>query len=81
MGSAFSNSWPCDASRRNIRREVVIMRFVKEKTRIPVPKVTTFGTAADNHDPSIGHSSSLDGLKVYLSPTSSKNFLDHLGAL
>ncbi|THW08543.1 hypothetical protein D6D24_09119 [Aureobasidium pullulans] len=37
-----------------IRREVAIMRFVKEKTKIPVPKVIAFGTAADNHDPSIG---------------------------
>jgi aminoglycoside phosphotransferase (APT) family kinase protein len=37
-----------------IRREVAVMRLVKEKTKIPLPKVIAFGTAADNHDPSIG---------------------------
>ncbi|KAK6000367.1 hypothetical protein QM012_003613 [Aureobasidium pullulans] len=37
-----------------ICREVAIMRFVKENTTIPVPKVIAFGTAADNHDPAIG---------------------------
>ncbi|THV68128.1 hypothetical protein D6D28_06962 [Aureobasidium pullulans] len=37
-----------------IRREVAVMRFVKEKTKVPLPKVIAFGTAADNHDPSIG---------------------------
>ncbi|TIA29420.1 hypothetical protein D6C79_09944 [Aureobasidium pullulans] len=37
-----------------LRREVAIMRFVKEKTNIPAPEVIAFGTAADNHDPSIG---------------------------
>ncbi|THY76593.1 hypothetical protein D6C87_04364 [Aureobasidium pullulans] len=37
-----------------IRREVAVMRFVKEKTKILLPKVIAFGTAADNHDPSIG---------------------------
>ncbi|TIA81986.1 hypothetical protein D6C76_02613 [Aureobasidium pullulans] len=37
-----------------IRREVAVMKFVKEKTKIPLPKVIAFGTAADNHDPSIG---------------------------
>lgn len=37
-----------------VRREVAIMRFVKENTRIPVPRVIAFGTAAENHDPAIG---------------------------
>lgn len=37
-----------------LRREVAIVRFVKEKTKSPVPKVVTFGTTANNHDPSIG---------------------------
>lgn len=30
------------------------MRFLKEKTRVPVLKVIAFGMAADNHDPEIG---------------------------
>lgn len=37
-----------------ICREVAIMRFVKENTTIPIPKVIAFGTAAENHDPAIG---------------------------
>ncbi|KAG9533322.1 hypothetical protein KCU93_g321, partial [Aureobasidium melanogenum] len=37
-----------------IRREVAIMKFVKENTTIPVPKVIAFGIAAENHDPAIG---------------------------
>jgi aminoglycoside phosphotransferase (APT) family kinase protein len=37
-----------------IRREVAIMKFVKENTTIPVPRVIAFGIAAENHDPAIG---------------------------
>ncbi|KAG4439632.1 hypothetical protein IFR05_004881 [Cadophora sp. M221] len=34
-----------------VRREVAVMRFLREKTLIPVPEVIAFGMAADNHDP------------------------------
>ncbi|KAG9562664.1 hypothetical protein KCU77_g3444, partial [Aureobasidium melanogenum] len=37
-----------------IRREVAIMKFVKENTTIPVPRVIAYGAAAENHDPAIG---------------------------
>lgn len=37
-----------------ICREVAIMRFVQENTRIPVPRVIAFGSAAENRDPAIG---------------------------
>lgn len=37
-----------------IRREVAIMRFLKERTRVPVPQVIAFGMAADNYDPEMG---------------------------
>ncbi|KAH8702851.1 kinase-like domain-containing protein [Phaeosphaeriaceae sp. PMI808] len=37
-----------------IRREVAVMRFLKERTRVPVPQIIAFGMAADNHDPEMG---------------------------
>ena len=37
-----------------VRREVAVMRFLKENTRVPVPTVIAFGMAIDNHDPEIG---------------------------
>ncbi|KAH6668536.1 hypothetical protein B0J14DRAFT_601128 [Halenospora varia] len=37
-----------------VRREVAVMRFMKERTTIPVPEVIAFGMAADNHDPEMG---------------------------
>lgn len=37
-----------------ICREVAIMKFVRENTSIPVPKVMAFGSSADNHDSDIG---------------------------
>lgn len=57
-GTAWAVRFPIPGrvmhSYEKIRREVAIMRFVKENTRIPVPKVIAFGTAAENHDPAIG---------------------------
>ncbi len=37
-----------------VRREVAVMRFMKERTRVPVPKIIASGMAADNHDPEMG---------------------------
>ncbi|KAF4624225.1 hypothetical protein G7Y89_g13947 [Cudoniella acicularis] len=37
-----------------VRREVAVMRFMKEKTLVPVPEIIAFGMAADNHDPEMG---------------------------
>ena len=37
-----------------VQREVAVMRFMKERTLIPVPEVIAFGMAADNHDPEMG---------------------------
>lgn len=37
-----------------VEREVAVMNFVRNKTRIPTPKVIAWGTAAKNHDPDIG---------------------------
>lgn len=37
-----------------IYREVAVMRFIKDKTRIPIPKVVAYGTALENHDPEMG---------------------------
>lgn len=37
-----------------VRREAIIMKFIKEKTRIPIPKVIAFGTATENYDTRIG---------------------------
>jgi hypothetical protein len=37
-----------------LRREVAVLRFRKEKTRVPVPEVIAFGMAVDNHDPGMG---------------------------
>lgn len=37
-----------------VRREVAVMRFLKEKTLIPVPEVIAFGMAADNHVSEMG---------------------------
>jgi hypothetical protein len=37
-----------------VRREVAVMKFIKEETSIPVPAVIAFGMASDNHDPQIG---------------------------
>ncbi|TAQ85057.1 hypothetical protein B7494_g6612 [Chlorociboria aeruginascens] len=37
-----------------VRREVAVVRFIKEKTLIPVPAVIAFGMAADNHDLEMG---------------------------
>lgn len=39
---------------KKVRREVAIMRFLRERTQVPVPKVIAFGMAADNHDPKMG---------------------------
>ncbi|KAI9733758.1 MAG: hypothetical protein M1818_007172 [Claussenomyces sp. TS43310] len=37
-----------------VRREVAVMRFMKERTLIPVPEVIAFSMAANNHDPEMG---------------------------
>jgi hypothetical protein len=37
-----------------VRREVAVMRFMKERTLVPVPNIIAFGMAADNHDPEMG---------------------------
>lgn len=37
-----------------VLREDAVMRFIKEKTQIPVPRLIAFGMAADNFDPGIG---------------------------
>lgn len=37
-----------------VRREVAVVKFLKEKTRVPVPGIIAFGMAADNHDPDMG---------------------------
>lgn len=37
-----------------VRREVAVMRFMRERTLVPVPEVIAFGMAADNHDPEMG---------------------------
>ena len=37
-----------------IRREVAVLKFIKERTLIPVPKVIAFGMAADNCHPEMG---------------------------
>ncbi|KAH0354675.1 hypothetical protein KCU81_g1262, partial [Aureobasidium melanogenum] len=37
-----------------VRREVAVLKFVQEKTQIPVPKLIAYGSASDNHDPEIG---------------------------
>ncbi|KAH8819395.1 kinase-like domain-containing protein [Xylogone sp. PMI_703] len=37
-----------------IRREVDVMKFMKENTSIPVPEIIASGMAVDNHDPKIG---------------------------
>jgi hypothetical protein len=37
-----------------VRREVAVMKFIKEETSILVPAVIAFSMASDNHDPQIG---------------------------
>jgi hypothetical protein len=37
-----------------IRREVAVLKFLREKTKVPVPGFVAFGTASENHDPEIG---------------------------
>jgi hypothetical protein len=37
-----------------VQREYAVMKFVREKTDIPVPEVIAFGAASDNHDPAMG---------------------------
>ncbi|KAG9672585.1 hypothetical protein KCU69_g13335, partial [Aureobasidium melanogenum] len=37
-----------------VRREVAVLKFVREKTQIPVPKVIAYGSASENQDPNIG---------------------------
>jgi hypothetical protein len=37
-----------------VQREVAVMRFIKERTLVPVPNIIAFGMAADNHDPEMG---------------------------
>jgi hypothetical protein len=58
-----------------IRREVAVMRFLKERTRVPVPQVIAFGMAADNH----AHLSLPNGLKGYRLAPSWRSFLDPSG--
>lgn len=40
-----------------IRREVAAIRFMQEKSRIPVAKLVADGMALENHDPAMGPSS------------------------
>jgi aminoglycoside phosphotransferase (APT) family kinase protein len=37
-----------------VRREVAVLKFLEEKTRVPVPKLIAYGSALDNHDPEVG---------------------------
>lgn len=37
-----------------VLREVAVMRFIREKTQIPVLRLIAFGMAADDFDPGIG---------------------------
>lgn len=37
-----------------VQREIAVMRFMKERTLVPVPNVIAFGMRADNHDLEMG---------------------------
>lgn len=45
--------WIMDPDEK-VRREVAVLKFVQEKTQIPVPKLIAYGSASENHDPEIG---------------------------
>ncbi|KAG9654857.1 hypothetical protein KCU64_g6930, partial [Aureobasidium melanogenum] len=45
--------WVMDPEEK-VRREVAVLKFVREKTQIPVPKVIAYGSASENQDPNIG---------------------------
>lgn len=45
--------WVMDPEEK-VRREVAVLKFVQERTRIPVPGLIAYGSASENHDPEIG---------------------------
>ncbi|KAH0163644.1 hypothetical protein KCU67_g5472, partial [Aureobasidium melanogenum] len=45
--------WVMDPDEK-VRREVAVLKFIQEKTRIPVPRLVAYGSASDNHDPDVG---------------------------
>jgi aminoglycoside phosphotransferase (APT) family kinase protein len=57
-GTAWAVRYPAAGQvlfpEEKVRREVAVMTFLREKTRVPVPKVIAFGIAVGNHDPDMG---------------------------
>ncbi|TID12859.1 Protein kinase-like (PK-like) [Venturia nashicola] len=57
-GTAWALRFPAAGNvmhrEEKVRREVAVMKFLKERTSVPVPQVIAFGMSADNHDPEIG---------------------------
>ncbi|KAK6008412.1 hypothetical protein QM012_000315 [Aureobasidium pullulans] len=45
--------WVMDPDEK-VRREVAVLRFLQEKTQIPIPRLIAYGSASENHDSEIG---------------------------
>lgn len=54
----------------NVRQEVTVMKFINEKTSIPVPAVIAFGMTSGTHDSQIGPFIITNGTKECRSATS-----------